>query len=101
MAERILIFGTGGLAKEIGQLVRRIDPEGRRWKSLSYVAARASDKGATLPFGKADYSDDDLASLGASADAVIAIADPTLRCQIAKRHAASQGLNFPNLVHPD
>src|SRR5688500_5793813 len=98
--ETLLVVGTGGLAKEVAQLARRIDPDGRIWGAISYVAASESEKGTALPFGGVDYCDDDIAESPIAADAVIAVGAPALRHVLATRYSALPKLRFPNLIHP-
>jgi hypothetical protein len=64
MAERLLIVGTGGYAKEVAQIARRVDPRLDVWKSISYVAASPTEIGQRRLYGTIDCSDADLLSCG-------------------------------------
>ena len=97
---RLLIIGTGGLAKEIAQLARRIDPGKTQWDTISYVAATSAESGTALPFGSVDYCDAELAKSGLAADAIIAVADPALKKRLAEQYRKLPGLSFPNMIHP-
>ena len=46
MTKRLLIVGTGGYTKEVGQIARRIDPDRVRWNPISYVAMSAGESPA-------------------------------------------------------
>jgi sugar O-acyltransferase (sialic acid O-acetyltransferase NeuD family) len=100
MPKPLLLVGTGGLAKEIGQLARRIDPDRRIWDVISYVAAGPADKGTALPFGRVDYCDADIMRSGLTADVAIAVADPMIRARLSTRYLELPNLSFPNLIHP-
>ena len=82
MVERLLIVGTGGYAKEVAQIARRIDPRPEVWKSISYVAASPADIGQPRPYGTIDYSDADVLSGAVTADVIIGIGN-------SRRDAAS------------
>jgi sugar O-acyltransferase (sialic acid O-acetyltransferase NeuD family) len=100
MAKRLLIVGSGGYAKEVGQIARRIDPRQAVWSSVSYVAASPAEIGQSRPYGTVDYSDADVLSGAIEADVVIGIGDAVLRRQTALRYAELPALSFPNLVDP-
>jgi len=100
MTKRLLIVGTGGYAKEVGQIVRRIDPDGAKWNPISYVATSAAEKGNTHLFGRVDYCDDDVFSENVTADCVIALGEPRLRLRVASRYGQAPNLVFPNLIDP-
>lgn len=100
MAKRLLIVGTGGYAKEIAQIARRIDPRLKVWKSISYVAPSAADVGQPRPYGTIDYSDSDLLSGAVTADVIIGIGNSEARCQAASRYIKLPVFSFPNLIDP-
>jgi sugar O-acyltransferase (sialic acid O-acetyltransferase NeuD family) len=100
MTKRLLLIGTSGYAKEIAQIVRRIDPHRARWHTISYVAASRDEMDTALLFGRVDYCDDDILSGDVTADAAIALGEPHLRQRVAARYAVARGLTYPNLVDP-
>jgi sugar O-acyltransferase (sialic acid O-acetyltransferase NeuD family) len=100
MAKRLLIIGTGGYAKEAAQIARRIDPRLHIWNSISYVAASPAEVGQARPYGTVDYSDSDVLSGAVTADVIIAIGDPELRCRAASRYTELPALSFPTLIDP-
>lgn len=96
----LLIVGTGGLAKEVAQLARLIDPEARRWPCLEYVTNEPKLLGTAMTFGKIAWTDDDVAKLDKRCDVVIAVGSPISRRMISQRLGGNALLHFPNLVHP-
>ncbi len=100
MTKRLLIVGTGGYAKEVGQIARRIDPDRVRWNPISYVAMSAGEKGNPHLFGRVDYCDDEVFTENLTADCVIALGEPQLRLRVATRYIQAPNLAFPNLIDP-
>jgi sugar O-acyltransferase (sialic acid O-acetyltransferase NeuD family) len=100
MPRDLLIIGTSGLAREMAQLARRIDPDLQRWGRIRYVAASAELKGQPLLHGGIDLCDAELAGLAEDCDVVLGIGHPRARLQAARRLASVAHLHFPNLIHP-
>jgi sugar O-acyltransferase (sialic acid O-acetyltransferase NeuD family) len=100
MAERLLVVGTGGFAKEVAQIARRMDPHLDVWNSISYVAASPAEIGQRRPYGLIDCCDADVLSGAVTADVVIAIGDPEQRRRAASHYAELPVLSFPNLIDP-
>jgi sugar O-acyltransferase (sialic acid O-acetyltransferase NeuD family) len=100
MVERLLIVGTGGYAKEVAQIARRIDPYLKVWKSISYVASSRGEIGQPRPYGTIDYSDADVFSGALAADVIIGIGDSAARCRVASCYTEMPFLSFPNLIDP-
>jgi sugar O-acyltransferase (sialic acid O-acetyltransferase NeuD family) len=95
-----LIVGTSGLAKEVAQLARKIDPQARRWPEIAYVCQDPTQLGLQLPFGSVRHMDADLLELDRQTDVVLGVGHPDARQAIARRLRGNQRLGFPNLVHP-
>jgi sugar O-acyltransferase (sialic acid O-acetyltransferase NeuD family) len=96
----LLIFGTGGLAKETAQLARQIDPLGDRWKTVSYVARSGELMGRPLPFGAVEWVDDEVFLRTEPCDVAIGVGSPVARSFLAEALKKNNNLDFPNLVHP-
>jgi sugar O-acyltransferase (sialic acid O-acetyltransferase NeuD family) len=96
----LLVIGTSGLAKEMAQLARQIDPNEIRWSRVSYVAQSRVELGKRLPYGSVDFCDADLADLSERRDVVIGIGTPAPRSLVAATLRDNRFLEFPNLVHP-
>ena len=100
MARELLIIGTSGLAREVAQLARQIDPKGERWDQVSFVADSAEQLGHSFTYGLVRYLDSDLLVRQLPADVVIGIGHPKMRRKVAERLIDSPSLSFPNLIHP-
>ena len=101
MAHELVIIGTSGLAREVAQLARLIDPGGSRWNKISF----SSDDSRILidKFRQETvcYLDSDLANLVTPTDIVLGIGHPKIRKKIATELVKNPILNFPNLIHPN
>lgn len=96
----LAIVGTGGLAKEVAQLARRIDPAGERWPRIFYVAESADQIGLVLPHGQVACTDAGLAQRTTGCDVAIAVGLPQVRRKLAVRFTGNKALSFPNLIYP-
>src|SRR5688572_22950666 len=96
MTKRLLLVGTGGYAKELAQIAKRIDPKGAIWEHILYVATSRAEIGTELLFGRVEYCDEDILSGALTADAVLALGEPHLRVRLAARFANVPTLSFPN-----
>ena len=100
MVRELLIIGTSGLAHEVAQLARQIDPKCERWDQVSFVANNADELGKSSTYGSVRYLDSDLTSRQLSSDVVIGIGHPKMRRKVAERLQDITSLSFPNLIHP-
>ena len=100
MPRQLLIVGSGGYAKEVAQIARRIDPSLNVWSPISYVAATPADIGQTRPYGTIDYCDADVFCGAVTADVVIALGETESRQRAAARYSKLPMLSFPNLIDP-
>jgi sugar O-acyltransferase (sialic acid O-acetyltransferase NeuD family) len=96
----LFILGTGGFAKEVGQLARKIDPQSKRWKKYIYVTRSPHNLGDQLPYGSIELMDEELLEIDREVDVVIATGYPYLRKNIALKFITNQAISFPNLIHP-
>ncbi len=97
---KLCIVGSGGLAKEAGQLARQIDPRGLQWKEIAYVGPSGEALGRRLHYGVVEYTDDDFFDVKQACDVIVAVGHPQLRQRLAQRAILNSAFCFPNLVHP-
>lgn len=103
MSRDLVIFGAGGHAREVAQLVADINrAEPGRWNLLGFLAdpGIAARHGKPLPapwLGGLDW----LAAEHAPVQVVVAVGDPAGRRSVVERAARlCPGLRFATLVHP-
>jgi sugar O-acyltransferase (sialic acid O-acetyltransferase NeuD family) len=96
----LFILGASGLAREMAQLVRHVDPAGRRWTFRGFV----TEPGGAVPDLAADrVAGDDtwLLDSDVEADIVLGIGYPKARAAAITPYLAQGGrFGFPTLVHP-
>ncbi len=100
MSADLFIVGTSGLAREVAQLARKIDPNGNRWPNIHYVTDNPKILNQELLFGRIDTLDDELWSKRSPSDVVIGIGYPDIRERVARSLQSNHYLSFPNLIHP-
>lgn len=100
MSIELLIFGTGGMAREAAQLARQVDPAGIRWSRISFVAEDKSLLGCRFTYGEVRFTDAVVQSCAMTADVVIGIGHPRVRREIAQRLSSKSNFSFPNIIHP-
>ena len=96
----LVIIGTGGLAKEMGQLARQIDPNATRWRQIHYCADKVETKGAKLPYGVVSFTDEEIVECKEEVDVVLGTGYPWLRERLVGQLKSNSRLRFPNLIHP-
>ncbi len=96
----IVIFGTGGFAREVHQLIEDINATGQQWYCRGFLDGDAGKHGQSvhgLPvLGGIEY-------LGTEADdvqVVVAVGNPALRRKVVAAIGAGSGNRFATLVHP-
>lgn len=99
-ARDLLILGAGGLAREVAQLARQIDPHRDRWSAIHFVSHDAKELGFDLHYGSVRYLDSDLKSVQSPVDVVVGIGYPEVKRRVLNGIAGNSKLEFPNLIHP-
>ena len=100
MSVDLFIIGTSGLAREVAQLARKIDPKSNIWPNIHYVTNNPKVLNQELLFGKIDTLDDELWSKSSPSDVVVGIGYPDIRERVARSLRPNHYLSFPNLIHP-
>jgi sugar O-acyltransferase (sialic acid O-acetyltransferase NeuD family) len=101
VAERapVVIYGAGGFAREVCELVRDIDADSGRWELLGFLDDRPESRGTVL---------NDLPVLGGAAWIVeqqrpvyvaLGVGSPAAKRRLAER-LRGRAAGFPALVHP-
>ena len=98
----IVIFGAGGLSKEVASLIGRINEiEGDKWKIVGFFDDDISLKGKSVShFGKVLGGVEELNAWSKPIDVAIAIGNPNAIRKVRER-LDSPYLSFPNIISPD
>lgn len=97
----IFVIGTGGLAREMAQLLEQVNATSDRWSFEGFIGATGEDLGRDLGFGVVVGDDDWLIESSIEADLIIGIGYPAVRARALARYVAlGPQFGYPNLVHP-
>ncbi len=101
MRRRLIIIGTGGLAREMAMIVEHVNARAHRWDLMGFIGNSTALVGKDLGLGSIIGDDDWLLSQSVEADLIIAIGRPAVRAAVLARYL-DQGARFeyPNLIHP-
>ena len=99
--KNIVIFGAGGLAREIAWLIRDINEEGNVWNLLGFIERDISSVGKDCGGGEVigtemfvhEYDDGEL-------NVVIGVGNPQRIESIRKSVESDSHVVFPNIIHP-
>ncbi|MDY6876673.1 MAG: acetyltransferase [Chloroflexota bacterium] len=95
----IVIFGAGGLAREVAFVIEDINQVSPTWMILGFVEAekqRVGDQAGKYPV---ICSEDELLEMEVAA--AIGIGNPAIIQKIAERFKDRLNVSFPNLIHPN
>lgn len=94
----IVIFGSGGLAREVAFLIEQINSASPQWNILGYVETDRERVGQKVGNYFVFFSEDELVDKELAA--AIGIGNPAVIHKIASRFAEHSNISFPNLIHP-
>jgi sugar O-acyltransferase (sialic acid O-acetyltransferase NeuD family) len=95
MTGAVIVYGAGGLGREVLQIVRAV-PDAR---ALGYVDDRlppGTERNGARVLGGAEYLD----SLDGDVSVVMGISDPNIKRGIFAELSRNPRISFPNVVHP-
>ena len=94
----IVIFGAGGLAREVAFVIEDINREQAEWNILGFVEHSPDRVGAAVGKYKVYCTEEQLLEMEVAA--AIGIGTPSTIAKIADRFRHRSNITFPNLVHP-
>ncbi|MDR1978101.1 MAG: NeuD/PglB/VioB family sugar acetyltransferase [Synergistaceae bacterium] len=95
----LVIYGAGGLGREVGAYLRAADPDGRKWNFLGFID---DGKPADTRVGQAKVLGDRtrLISRTKPTAVVMGLAAPAAKASLYAELSQNPHLTFPILVHP-
>jgi sugar O-acyltransferase (sialic acid O-acetyltransferase NeuD family) len=96
--EDIIIFGTGGLAREVAFLIDDINRHQPTWNIIGFADPDRDLIGTEVGEYKVICSDDDVLKMKVAA--AIGVGNPKVIAKIAERFQEQDHVVFPNLIHP-
>ena len=96
----IVIFGAGGLGREVACLVKRINATEPTWNLLGFYDD-GIEVGTSNEYGSVLGNVNDLAVIDKEVAVAVAIGSPKTVKKIVELLAQNPKLSFPNLISPD
>jgi sugar O-acyltransferase (sialic acid O-acetyltransferase NeuD family) len=100
MTTRIVIFGAGGLGREVLQIVRDQQRAGAQIKCLGFLVEPDFFAGPTVVNGVPVHHDLAHFATDLSVKFVVALGNPAMRARIADQIERSVGPRFASVIHP-
>jgi sugar O-acyltransferase (sialic acid O-acetyltransferase NeuD family) len=98
--KNIVIVGSGGLAKEVKNLIEDINQQKEQWNLLGFIDSWGKSKGDNVIDGKSVIGTiDDFNMITEQMYAIIAIGFPD-KLRDAASKISNPNILFPNLIHP-
>lgn len=102
MTTPLLVYGAGGLAREIGWLIeccrRAAAPERAPWELVGFISDLPQERG-TRVHGLPVLGFDEARDLAGTVQALVGVGDPAARARLAARLAEAD-FTFATLMHP-
>jgi len=95
----IVIFGSGGLAREVAFLIEQINSAAPQWNILGFVEMDRERVGKEVGKYRVYCTEEEL--LDKTVAAAIGVGTPAVIHKIATRFAERSNISFPNLIHPN
>jgi len=96
--EEIVIFGHGGVAREVAFLIKEINGLDPEWVLRGFISERPETVGTSIGGHSIVASDAEAEAMAVAA--AIGIGWPSARQRVAARFGERGALSFPNLIHP-
>lgn len=100
MVKDIVIFGAGGLGREVACLIKRINAVQPEWNLLGFYDDGV-EEGVRNEYGAVLGNVQDLAAYDNEVAVAIAIGSPKTVKMIVEKLSENKNLQFPNLFSPD
>ena len=101
MVRNLFIVGTGGLAREMAQLVLQINTIEKKWHFSGFISETEEEIGRSNKWGSVVADDKRFLEDELEADVIIGIGHPAVRKKICETYRKfKERLHFPNIIHP-
>jgi sugar O-acyltransferase (sialic acid O-acetyltransferase NeuD family) len=94
----IVIFGSGGMAREVAFLIEQINSTTPQWNILGFVETARERVGQQVGKYRVYCTEEEL--LDKTLSAAIGIGTPAVNHKITSRFVQHSNISFPNLIHP-
>jgi sugar O-acyltransferase (sialic acid O-acetyltransferase NeuD family) len=100
MRRDLVVVGAGGLAREAAMVAEQINAQTHQWRFVGFVDASEERIGESIGGSAIVGTDEWLVNRSEPTDVVLAIGQPRVRAEVARRLRPGTELRFPNLIHP-
>lgn len=101
MRRKIIILGSGGLAREVALVISHINIKKPTWDIQGFISGSIDDVGQNLGFANVIGDDNWLLNQGFQTDIAIGIGYPQIRAKVILPYLEQKDrFSFPNLIHP-
>jgi sugar O-acyltransferase (sialic acid O-acetyltransferase NeuD family) len=98
--QKIIIFGAGGLAREVAFLIEEINKNSPQWEILGFVDTAEKNVGKNIGKYTVICTEDEVLAKNMQVSAAIGIGNPSIIKKVVERFKSNSRINFPNLIHP-
>ena len=96
--QEIVIFGSGGMAREVAFLIEQINSVSPQWNILGFVELDRERVGQQAGKYRVYCTEEEL--FDKTISAAIGVGTPAVIHKITSRFAGCPNIGFPNLIHP-
>lgn len=96
MAKKLVLIGTGGMAREVRWVIEELNKQEDKWNILGWVSKEP--KGTVLANLPVLGDDDWLLSYPEPIDVVVSVGDGKLRRSIVERLRENANISFPTII---
>ena len=96
--EDLVIFGSGGMARDVAFLIEQINNASPQWNILGFVETDRERVGQQVGKYRVYCTEEEL--FDKSLSVAMGIGTPVVNHKIASRFAQHANIRFPNLIHP-
>jgi sugar O-acyltransferase (sialic acid O-acetyltransferase NeuD family) len=96
--QEIVIFGSGGMAREVAFLIEQINSVSPQWNILGFVELDRERVGQQAGKYRVYCTEEEL--FDKTISAAIGVGTPAVIHKITSRFAGRPNIGFPNLIHP-
>ena len=101
MIKNIVILGSGGLAKEVAYLIKKINKKNKKWNILGFIDFNKKNIGKKINEHTIIGNDEWLLGQTQPISIAFGIGSPKLVKNLYKKFMDNENINYPNLIHPN
>lgn len=96
----IVVYGAGGLGREVAALIKKINQEESKWNFLGFIDDSLEKVGKTNEYGSVLGGIDFLNNYQTPLSVVVSVGSPEILKGIVEKISNLQHIDFPNIIAP-